>query len=42
MQVGERIKRIREFRQIKQKDLGIAIGYPPKSAAVRSPNTERA
>ena len=35
MQVGERIKRIREFRQIKQKDLGIAIGYPPKSAAVR-------
>lgn len=35
MQIGERIKRIREFRKMTQKDLGIAVGFPPKSAAVR-------
>lgn len=32
---GERLKQIREFRNIKQKELGMALGYPPKSAAVR-------
>lgn len=35
MQIGERLKLIREFRNIKQKELGVALGYPPKSAAVR-------
>ena len=35
MQIGERIKRIREFRKMTQKDLGISIGFPPKSATVR-------
>jgi len=35
MQIGERLKRIREFRNITQKELGMALGYPPNSAAVR-------
>ena len=35
MQIGERIKRIREFRHMTQKELGVAIGFPQKSAAVR-------
>lgn len=34
MQIGERIKRIREFRKMTQKDLGVEIGFPAKSAAV--------
>lgn len=35
MQIGERIRKIREYRNIKQKDLGVAIGFPVGSAAVR-------
>ncbi len=35
MQIGERLKLIREFRNMKQKELGMALGYPTKSAAVR-------
>lgn len=35
MTVGERIKRIREFRDVTQKELGLALGYPENSAAVR-------
>lgn len=35
MQTGERLKRIREFRHMTQKELGMALGYPQKSAAVR-------
>lgn len=33
--MSERIKKVREYRNIKQKDLGIAIGFPTTSAAVR-------
>ena len=35
MQISERIKRIQEFRRITQKDLGVEIVFPEKSAAVR-------
>lgn len=35
MQIGERIKKIREFRDITQKDLGVDLGFPANSAAVR-------
>ena len=35
MQVGKRLKKIREFRHMTQKELGMALGYPQKSAAVR-------
>lgn len=35
MQISERIKKVREYRNIKQKDLGVAIGFPATSAAVR-------
>lgn len=35
MTVGKRIKRIREFRKITQKELGLALGYPENSATVR-------
>jgi len=35
MHIAERIKRVREFRTVTQKDLGIALGFPENSAAVR-------
>ena len=35
MQINERIKRIREYRNMTQKELGIALGSTEKSAAVR-------
>ena len=35
MQINERIKCIREFRNMTQKDLGLALGSTEKSAAVR-------
>lgn len=35
MTIGKRIKRIREFRGITQRDLGLALGYPENSATVR-------
>lgn len=35
MTVGEKIKRIREFRNLTQKDLGLALDYPANSAATR-------
>lgn len=35
MTQGERIKRIRMFRKITQKELGIGCGYPENSADVR-------
>jgi len=35
MQIYERIKKVREFRSVTQKDLGIALGFPANSAAVR-------
>lgn len=35
MQIGERIKKIREFRNLSQKELGIAVGFPEKSASAR-------
>ena len=35
MQISERIKKVREYRNIKQKDLGVAIGFPATSASVR-------
>lgn len=35
MQICERIKNVRDYRNIKQQDLGIAIGFPTTSAAVR-------
>ncbi len=35
IQISERIKKVREYRNIKQKDLGVAIGFPATSAAVR-------
>ncbi len=41
MQIGERIKRIREFRKMTQKDLGIAVGFPPNSATTRISQYER-
>lgn len=35
VQIGERIKKIREFRKITQKDLGVALGFPLTSASIR-------
>lgn len=35
MTIGERIKIIREFRGLSQKELGVAIGYDEKSARAR-------
>ena len=35
MQINERIKRIREYRNMTQKELGIALGGAERSAAVR-------
>ena len=35
MAVGDRIKRIRNFRGMTQKELGIAIGFDEKSADIR-------
>jgi len=35
MAVGDRIKRIRNFRRITQKELGLAIGYDEKTADIR-------
>ena len=35
MQISERIKRIREYRNMTQKELGLALGSTEKSAAVR-------
>ena len=35
MNTGERIKRIRTLRGMTQKDLGIALGFPERSADVR-------
>ena len=35
MAIGERIKRIRNFRNLTQKDLGIAIGFAERTADVR-------
>lgn len=35
MTIGEKIKRIREFRDMTQKNLGIALGYPDNSAPIR-------
>ncbi len=35
MTIGERIRRIRTLRGMTQKDLGIALGFPARSADVR-------
>jgi transcriptional regulator with XRE-family HTH domain len=35
MTIGERIKRIREFRGLTQKDVGLALGYQENTAKVR-------
>lgn len=35
MQISERIKRVREYRNMTQKELGLALGSAEKSAAVR-------
>ncbi|MBM5604538.1 XRE family transcriptional regulator [Listeria seeligeri] len=35
MSVGSRIRRVRKFRDMTQKELGIALGYDEKSADVR-------
>lgn len=35
MTIGKKIKRIREFRAITQRELGLALGYPEASASVR-------
>ena len=35
MTIGERIKTIREFRKMTQRELGIAIGYDDKTARAR-------
>jgi transcriptional regulator with XRE-family HTH domain len=35
MAIGERIKRIRNFRNLTQKDLGVAIGFAERTADVR-------
>ncbi|MBC1324158.1 helix-turn-helix transcriptional regulator [Listeria welshimeri] len=35
MSVGSRIRRVRKFRNMTQKELGIALGYDEKSADVR-------
>ena len=35
MTIGERIKTIREFREMTQRELGIAIGYDDKTARAR-------
>jgi len=35
MAVGERIKRVRNFRGLTMKDLGLAIGYNEKTADIR-------
>jgi transcriptional regulator with XRE-family HTH domain len=35
MSIGDRIKRVRNFRDITQKDLGIAVGFAENTADVR-------
>ena len=35
MNIGYRLKKIREFRKLTQKQLGLALGYPDASASVR-------
>lgn len=35
MTIGERIRRIRTFRNVTQYDLGVAVGFPEKNADVR-------
>ena len=35
MRIGERIKRIRTMRGMTQKELGLAVGFPARSADVR-------
>lgn len=35
MNIGKRIKIIREFRKITQKELGLALGFPETSASIR-------
>ena len=40
MQINERIKRTREYRNITQKELGIALGGTEKSATVRIGQSE--
>ena len=35
MQINERIRIVREYRNKTQKDLGIELGFPDKSAAIR-------
>lgn len=35
IQISERIKKMLEYRNIKQKNLGVAIAFPATSAAVR-------
>ena len=35
MAVGDRIKRVRNFRGMTQKELGIAVGFDEKSADIR-------
>lgn len=35
MTIGERIKRVRMKRGMTQKELGIALGFPDRSADVR-------
>lgn len=35
MAVGDRIKRIRKFRRLTQKELGVAVGFDEKTADIR-------
>ena len=35
MKIGDRIKRIRTMRGMTQKELGLAVGFPARSADVR-------
>ena len=35
MKIGDRIKRIRTMRGMTQKELGLAVGFPTRSADVR-------
>ena len=35
MAVGDRIKRVRNFRGMTQKELGVSVGFDEKSADIR-------
>ena len=35
MTIGERIRKIRDFRNLTQKELGVELGFPESNAGIR-------